>query len=289
MIFFGAIVPILSYGAQVWLDSLQRKSNASKPRRIQRLTNIKIARAYRTTSHEALCVLTGIAPVIIELENTAKLYHITRGKSQDGCYDAPLNYRRWPHPANVIELKNKRDNIYYQLDIYKDGSKKEKGVGSGVAIFVDGSLTHQLRYKLAEKCSNNQAEQRAIVKALTKLRSMHTIEGSQRTTAIHTDSRITLEAIVNPGNHQSLVESIRKEIRTLEEDGWIVHFTWVKAHDNNPGNELADQMAKEAACDNRLQTTYQKYPEGVVTSELKCLGLQKWQNEWDNTSKVALT
>jgi ribonuclease HI len=142
---------------------------------------------------------------------------------------------------------------------------------------------------LAEKCSNNQAEQLAVVKALTKLRSMHTIQGSQRTTAIHTDSRITLEAIANPKNHQSLAESIRKEIRTLEEDRWLVHFSWVKAHAKNLGNELADQLAKEAACDNNIETTYHKYPKSAVTSELKCLGLQKWQNEWDNTNKGALT
>jgi ribonuclease HI len=168
-------------------------------------------------------------------------------------YDAPINYRRWPHPAKAIELKNKRDDMHYKLEIYMDGSKHEKGVGSGVSIFVDGSLTHQLRYKLEEKCSNNQAEQLAIVKALTKLRSMHTIQGSQQTTAIHTDSRITLEAIANPKNHQSLVESIRKEIQTLEEDGWIIHFSWVKAHANNLGNKLADQLAKEAACDNSTE------------------------------------
>jgi ribonuclease HI len=255
---------------------LHQKCNASKIRRIQRLTNIKIAKAYRTTSYEALCMLTGIAPVIIELEHTAKLYHITHGKNQDGLYDAPMNYRRWPHPAKVIELKIKRDNMYYKVDSYSDGSKNEKRVGSGVAIFVDGSLTHQLRFKLAEKCSNNQAEQFAIVKALTKLGSMHMIQGRQRTKAIHTDSRITLEALANPRNHQSLVESIRTELRTLEEDGWIVHFTWVKAHDNIPGNELADQLAKEAAVDNSLQTTYHKYPKSAVTRELKGLGLQKW-------------
>jgi ribonuclease HI len=289
MIYLGAILPILSYGAQVWVDGLQRNSNASKLRRIQRLTNIKIAKAYRTTSHKALCMLTGITPVLIELENTAKLYHITRGKNQYGLYDAPLNYRRWPHPAKAIELKNKRDDMHYKLEIYTDGSKCEKGVGSGVAIFVDGSLTHQLRYKLAEKCSNNQAEQLAIIKALTELRSMHTIQGSQWTTVIHADSRITLEAIANPRNHQSLVESIREELRALEEDGWLVHFTWVKAHANNLGNEIADHLAKKAACDNNLQTTYYKYPKSAVTSELKCLGLQKWQSEWDNTHKGAIT
>jgi len=126
MIYFGAILPILSYGAQVWVDSLQRKGNALKLRRIEILTNIKIAKAYRTTSHEAPCVLTGIAVVIIELENTARLYHITRGKNQDGLYDAPMNDRRWPHLANVIELKNKRDDMHFNLYIYMDGSKNEK-------------------------------------------------------------------------------------------------------------------------------------------------------------------
>ena len=54
------------------------------------------------------------------------------------------------------------------MEIYTDGSKNEKGVGSGVAIFADGNLTHQLRYKLAEKCSNNQVEQHAIVRSLKK-------------------------------------------------------------------------------------------------------------------------
>jgi hypothetical protein len=105
------------------------------------------------------CVLTGITPVVIELENTAKLYHIIRGNPQDALYDTPKNYRRWPHQAQAIELKNKRDDMHYKLEIYTDGSKTEQVVGSGVAIFVDGSLTNQLRYKLAEKCSNNQAEQ----------------------------------------------------------------------------------------------------------------------------------
>ena len=232
-------------------------------------------------------MLTGIAPITIELENVVNLYHITRGKNQDDFYEAPLSYRRWTDPANVIELHIKRDDMQYKMEIYTDGIKNEKGVGSGLATFTEGSLTHPLRYKLAEKCCNNQAEQLAIVKALKKLRKMQTTQRSHRTAAIHTDSRITLEAIANPRNHQSLVESIRKEIRILEEDEWIVHFAWVKAHDNNPGNELADLLAKEAACDNSLQTTYHKYPKSAVTSEPKCLGIQKWQSECDNTNNGA--
>jgi len=65
IIYSGAILPILSYVALVWKESLQRNCNASKVKRIQRLVNIKIAKVYRTTSHEALCVLTGIPPILI--------------------------------------------------------------------------------------------------------------------------------------------------------------------------------------------------------------------------------
>ena len=52
-----------------------------------------------------------------------------------------------------------------------------------------------------------------------------------------------------------MVELIGEEIRNLEKDSWIVHFTWVKAHDNNYGNELADQLAKEEGSDDALDKT----------------------------------
>ena len=45
-IYKGAILPLLSYGAPVWIDALERKSNQMKFRRVQRLVNIKIAKAF---------------------------------------------------------------------------------------------------------------------------------------------------------------------------------------------------------------------------------------------------
>ena len=85
---------------------------------------------------------------------------------QIGLYDAPIHYSKWSHPADAIELTDKREIRGYTIEIYTDGSKSPSGVGSGIAIFVNKHLTLQLTYKLAEKCSNNQAEQLAIVKAL---------------------------------------------------------------------------------------------------------------------------
>jgi ribonuclease HI len=192
---------------------------------------------------------------MVELENLAQRYHITRRKEQEGAYDVPKDYRKWPHPVEAIELKDKCDDMNYMIEIYMDGIKTEKGVGSGIAIFTDGGLTFQLPYKLAEKCSNNQAEQLAIAKALGKVRNLHQLQRNQRTLAIHTHIGITLETIAKPRNHHNFVKLIREEIRNLEKDSWIVHFTWVKAHDNNYGNELADQLAKEEGSDDALDIT----------------------------------
>jgi hypothetical protein len=43
----------------------------------------------------------------------------------------------------------------YMIKVYTDDSKSENGVGSGIAIFIDKHLTFQLKYKVAERCSNN--------------------------------------------------------------------------------------------------------------------------------------
>ena len=87
-----------------------------------------------------------------------------------------------------------------------DGSKSASGVGSGIAIFIHKQLTFQLKYKLADRCSNNEAEQLALAKALEKIQDLNHLQGNHRSIAIHTDSRITLDALANPRNHQSLVE-----------------------------------------------------------------------------------
>jgi len=66
-----------------------------------------MAKAYRKTSHEALCVLTGVTPILIELERQAKIYHNTRGNEKGETYNAPKHYNQWNHPADALELKKK--------------------------------------------------------------------------------------------------------------------------------------------------------------------------------------
>jgi hypothetical protein len=59
-IYTGGILPLLLYGTPVWRKAINKASYKSKVVRVQRLINIKIAKAYRTVSNDALCILTGL-------------------------------------------------------------------------------------------------------------------------------------------------------------------------------------------------------------------------------------
>jgi len=61
-IYKGAILPLMLYGAPVWIDFMENKCYRIIYSSVQPLMNVKTAKAYRTTSKEALCILTGTTP-----------------------------------------------------------------------------------------------------------------------------------------------------------------------------------------------------------------------------------
>jgi len=71
-IYKGAILLLLTYGAPVWIDAVNYEHNRKKYIRVQRLINIRMAKAYRTTSSEAFCMMTGMTPIHIKLEEVVK-------------------------------------------------------------------------------------------------------------------------------------------------------------------------------------------------------------------------
>jgi hypothetical protein len=71
-IYKGAILPLLLYGAPIWAESMKYEYNRLKYIRVQRLMNIRMAKAFRTTLSEALCIVTGMTPIIIKTEEAVK-------------------------------------------------------------------------------------------------------------------------------------------------------------------------------------------------------------------------
>ena len=97
------------------------------------------------------------------------------------------------------------------IQIFTVGHKNEHGVRSGTAIYVQNNLTHQMKHKLHDRSSNNQAEQMAIFRALQAIHTIKTNNNTPITIRIHTDSRITLEFLINMKNQNHLIEKNQKE------------------------------------------------------------------------------
>jgi hypothetical protein len=92
-------------------------------------------------------------------------YNITTGRSTQ--IDKAENPRNWLHPADIVSVNDTKDEgEEHWWNIFTDGSKSEQGLGSGFAVFTGKVFAEQLKFKLDYRCSNNQAEQLAIVKAL---------------------------------------------------------------------------------------------------------------------------
>jgi hypothetical protein len=139
------------YGAPIWLGAMGKKSNKFLYSRVQRLMNIKTAKAYRTTSNEALCILTGTTPIELQVEEAANLYRITRDK-QNHQLDHEVEPKHWTHPADSVKINEQTEGNEHTIQIFTDGSKNEHGVGSGTAIYIQNKLINQMKHKLHDSC-----------------------------------------------------------------------------------------------------------------------------------------
>ena len=128
-----------------------------------------------------------------------------------------------------------------------------------MAIFIGKELAVQLKFKLDNKCSNNQAENLAIFEAIEGIETIQITENSPLTGTIFTDSSISIDLLKNVNNHSYLIEETRK-ISTLERVNWTMEFSLVKAHVGLYGNELADQLAKAAARNRGTTFAFNRIP-----------------------------
>jgi hypothetical protein len=136
----------------------------------------------------------GVQPIGIVTEGKTSLYkrkHST-GKG-DYEWDKPLPANEWSHPARRADIMQTTDLKTYPTEIFTDESKIGDKVGAGVATYTDKRLVKQYKYRLQNHCSNNQAEQIAILKSLEQLPSI--ADQTNRNVAIYTDSKVTLASL----------------------------------------------------------------------------------------------
>jgi len=102
----GAILPLLTYGDPVWIDEMKYEHNRQKYVRVQRLMNLKMVRAYRTTTSEALFILTGMNLIILTIEETVTQYTFRDTQQQEARnLDPDVEYKYWPYSAKAMSIE----------------------------------------------------------------------------------------------------------------------------------------------------------------------------------------
>jgi vacuolar-type H+-ATPase subunit I/STV1 len=135
------------------------------------------ASQYKTpTGHRR--TIAGTIPLQKTIQEATNIYRTTHN-SQD--YDKPIEVSYWPHPAEIVNIKESDKEQEYPIEVHTDGSKSDKGVGCGAVIFRNGEIIKKLKHKLHNRCSNNQAEQLAIQKALEEIHQLTQIENKLHT------------------------------------------------------------------------------------------------------------
>lgn len=62
------------YGAPIWVDKMSKAAGMAELNKVQRRIALRVASAYRTTSTDAVLVITGFPPIDLQTTEREKMY-----------------------------------------------------------------------------------------------------------------------------------------------------------------------------------------------------------------------
>ncbi|XP_023231124.1 uncharacterized protein LOC111631156 [Centruroides sculpturatus] len=167
-----------------------------------------------------------------------------------------------------------------EYSICTDGSRSDHGVGAAIVCYrrAEAAPWYTDTYRLADFCSNTEAELFAILKALCFINT--TAELSNAQVCIFSDSKTALSGLRNFKHKGQLHIQI---INELSRNRGKIIFKWVRAHVGTPGNEAADQLAKEAASSAATPSFYD-IPLVTTKKLIFQTSVRIWQRNWEEES-----
>lgn len=282
----------ISYGHEIWYQDL-RTHASRKLNSCQRIGLFSIIKPYRTTSTDAMCILTGVIPILIKLGNSSLLYSTVHDNNKLNINGTEISKSNIMHKVNTFDFPhyNKIKNLNFiaptkiSVDnsifpqIYTDGSKMDEGTAAAFTVFYHGNYILDYTIRLHPNNSIYQAELVAILKALEWV-----ITTNFDNITIYTDSLSSVFTLQRafPSNIISLnIFNILYNNSSL-----VVNIGWIKAHMGLEGNERADRLAKSVILDNLFDTVLDiPFPISYVKYHLNKISLKEWQTNWELSTK----
>ncbi|XP_035232594.1 uncharacterized protein LOC118204371 [Stegodyphus dumicola] len=234
--------------------------------------------------------LAGLLPPHIRVEEEAARQHVLQLKrpvtfDEETYY--PEDYETNVCPLNIhpavkvkgvfVTINPTTTHRPGEFIMYTDGSRIDEKVGCAYVAMTHDTVNEQWKGQLRQNNSVFQSETVAIAKAI---RYLHTHQHSHAT--IKTDSLSSLYAIWNPDHPSDIIQGIQKDLR--ENFPYRTKLEWIKAHAGHQGNELVDQLAKEAMTDPSSTQITIPWPHSFLKKTLRLKATGLWQSEWDSSA-----
>ena len=252
--------PILTYGSLVWAHSIN-STNIKKLNSLQRTILKALCSPLRSSPTSGLEAMIGLIPLDLHIKSEALKSRartrrilvdnwdgIGRGKLRGHrqILDSELNEIIPPNlpidliPKRLNWVRSSKATVDKNINIYTDGSK-EIMTGFGWAACIGEYVIAEANGPLGD-ATVFQAEVIAITDALQWLIKYN--KNPISSAVIHSDSQAAIAAITSPNINSKIVLECATALEKAQKN-LNVEINWVKGHNDNTGNELADALAKE--------------------------------------------
>ena len=177
------------------------------------------------------------------------------------------------------------------ITVFSDASGQHNHLGAAVvALDQSQNITQYQKICISsmEHWSIYTAELMAIYYAISLIlkigmENQDTPVDKPEPATILSDSMSALQAISNAWNKsgQRIIQAIQQSAQELKVQGIPLHLQWVPGHCSDPGNKVADQLAKEAVGPEK------EHPFQHLLSQEKGFIHNKIQEEWEQEWKTS--